>query len=170
MAAIDFGASAAPFTKVLKSMLLYDATSGTRKELALVDFDGTIAFMESQRTSVSYKPNGRRPTAGPMVLETDDVEMDMNIVFGAKSLLGSTTHTPREFMKGETVNSIALTSTAGAGKFLFGVELTYSDGTNSQVVDYQHVEYLSGTEEDRDGICFNNCAVRVHANGPTGIT
>jgi hypothetical protein len=169
MADIDFGSAVTPFKKVLKAFSMFDGT-GTAITQSLVDFDGTIAFMDTQRTSVSYKPNGRRPAAGAMVLETDDIEMDATVSFGAKSWTGATVQTPIQFMKGEEVNSIVLISTATAGKFLFGLDLTYTnDAGSAQVVKYTHCEYLSGTEVERDGILFVDVALRIHQNGPTSI-
>jgi len=170
MAAVDYGAAAAPFTKVLKTLTLFDGT-GTPITQSLVDFDGTIAFLDTPRTSVSYKPDGRRPSGGALVLTTDDVEMDATLSFGAKSWKGSTVQTPIEFMKGETVNSIALLSTAAAGKFLFGLDLTFvSETGGSQIVKYTHCEYLSGTSVERDGILFVDVSIRIHQNGFTSVT
>lgn len=170
MAAIDYGAGVAPFTKVLKALTLFDGT-GSPITQSMVDFDGVLAFVDQQRVSASYKPNGRRPTGGAVVLDTDDSETDVTLSFGAKSWLGSTVQTPLEFMKGETVNAIALTSTGTAGKFLFGMDLTYTNSAGTaQVVKYTHCEYLSGTEVERDGILFVDVALRIHENGPTSIT
>jgi hypothetical protein len=170
MAAIDYGAAIAPFTKVLKTLTLFDGT-GSPITQSLVDFDGTISFVDTPRTSVSYKPNGRRPSGGALVLSTDDIEMDATLSFGAKSWAGSTVQTPLEFMKGETVNAIALTSTATAGKFLFGMDLTFvSESGGSQIVKYTHCEYLGGTSVEREGILFVDVSIRIHQNGFTSVT
>ena len=165
MADLDYGSTVPPFIKANKSISLEDGT-GSPVTLSITDYTGELMASEPQRVSVSYKPNGRRP-ATPGVLETDDQEIELTLKIGLKSWKGSTTHTPLEFMRGETVNAQALTSTGAFGKFLFTLVHTYNNGTTSQTVTYEYVEYVSGTETETDGIMYIEATLRAHQNAPT---
>lgn len=170
MADLDYGAAVGPMKKVVKSVVLNDNTSGTAITLSLVDFDGTAMANIPRRVSASYKPNGTRPSGGPVVVETDDQEVSLTLAFGLKSWKGATAHTPIQFMKGETVNSIPLVSTGVGGRFLFEMVVTYDstvDGGASQTLTYAYCELVSGTEEERDGILYVNVSITDHENEPT---
>lgn len=165
MADLDYGSTVPPFIKANKSIQLEDG-AGTPNTLSLTDYTGELMASEPQRVSVSYKPNGRRP-ATPGVLETDDQEIELTLTIGLKSWKGNTTHTPLEFMRGETVSATALTSVGAFGKFLFKLTHTYNNGSTSQTVTYDYVEYVSGQEVEREGILYVECTLRAHQNAPT---
>lgn len=168
MAALDYSA-APPFIRANKSITLSDNTSGTPVTLTLLDYTGEMTVNEVSRASASYKPNGRRPAAGAIVLETDDQEVELTVRVGLRSYKGNTAHTPLEFMKGETVNSVALTSFSSFGKFLFQLVETVdstANGGGSQTVTYSNVEYVSQTEVMVDGILYQDLTLRAHVNKP----
>lgn len=169
MAAIDYGAAVGPKKKIGRSIKFIDGT-GSPVELACADWDGELSYASAEQSSTSYKPNDQRPSGGAMVLNVGDQEEDFTLAIGAKSWVGSTVHTPLEFARGETVNSVALTSVGSAGKFLFIVEITEdstSDGGGSQTITRGKVELLSVGSETRDGITFLLLNCRNHENKPT---
>lgn len=170
MAALDYGAAVGPMKKQIKTIVLNDATSGTAITLTLSDFDGGAMATVPRKSSSSYKPNGRRPSGGPVVLETDDQEVTFSLRFGLKSWSGNTAHTPAQFMRGETVNSIPLVSTGVGSRFLFEAVVTYDsteDGGGLQTVTYAYCEATTIKEEETDSILFLNVDIIDHENEPT---
>jgi hypothetical protein len=166
MAQLD---GSAPFKRQIQTVTL---ENGDAETLTMVLVDTIMTTTETGRASVSLKPRGRRPSNGPIVMETDDGEIQMSCTFMVISRYGNTALTPYEFMTySGGASAKTTTSTVAGSRKLFKmtvVDNSTEDAGGAQTRVYAYVETQSLTEaEGEGGIMVLNWSGIDHENRPT---